>query len=82
MISIDGIAASNISLDCKKAKYLTGYGVSLDMLRSCGVACTILFSFVRRENQKRDCGDCDCRLEYLTDADSLDDDHPHFRLTT
>jgi hypothetical protein len=51
MISIDGIAASNIFLDCKKAKYLTGYGVSLDMLRICGVACTTLFSFVRRENQ-------------------------------
>ena len=63
MISIDGIAASNIFLDCKKAKYLTGYGVSLDMLRICGVACTTLFSF---ENQKRDCGDCDYRLEYLT----------------
>ena len=79
MISIDGIAASNIFLDCKKAKYLTGYGVSLDMLRICGVACTTLFSF---ENQKRDCGDCDYRLEYLTDADNLGDDYPYFRLTT
>ena len=79
MISIDGIAASNIFLDCKKAKYLTGCGVSLDMLRICGAACTTLFSF---ENQKRDCGDCDYRLEYLTDADNLGDDHPHFKLTT
>jgi hypothetical protein len=82
MISIDGIAASNTFLDCEKAKYLTGYGVSLDMLRICGVACTTLFSFVKRENQKRDYGDCDYRLEYLTDADNLGDDHPHFRLTT
>lgn len=80
MISIGGIVASNIFLE--GAKYPTSYGVSLDMLWICGVACTTLFFFVKRENQKRDRSDRDYKLEHPTDADNLGDDHPHFRLTT
>lgn len=79
--NIGGIVASNVFLTSEAPKYPTGYGVSLGMLWICGVACTVLFFMVKRENKKRERGERDYRLEE-EDADNLGDDHPQFRLTT
>jgi hypothetical protein len=79
--NIGGIVASNVFLTSESPKYPTGYGVSLGMLWICGAASTALFFLVKRENQMREKGERDYRLEEV-DRDNLGDDHPRFRLTT
>ena len=79
--NIGGIIASNIFLTSESPTYPTGYGVSLGMLWICGVACTALFFYVKKENRKRERGVYNYRLD-VEDADNLGDDHPQYRFTT
>ncbi|RWA07634.1 hypothetical protein EKO27_g7470 [Xylaria grammica] len=76
-------AAAQIGLgnDNEAPQFRTGYGVSLGFLGICAVASTVLFVGVKRENEKRDRGERDYRLE-KEDVHNLGDDHPHWRFTT
>ncbi|KAI0139300.1 major facilitator superfamily domain-containing protein [Pestalotiopsis sp. NC0098] len=79
--NIGGIVASNVFFDAEAPLYWTGYGVSLGMLWLCAGACTALYLGVRAENQKRDRGERDWRLQEAN-VDNLGDDHPSWRFTT
>lgn len=76
-----GIVASNIFIASEQPLYHTGYGTSLALVWVCGIACTIMFLGVLRENKKRDRGDRDWRLEQ-SDIGNMGDDHPAWRFTT
>ncbi|KAI0399989.1 major facilitator superfamily domain-containing protein [Xylaria palmicola] len=79
--NIGGIVASNIFITSEAPRFRTGYSVSLGFLGLCAAACTTLFLGARRENQKRDRGERDYRLE-KPEANNLGDDHPSWRFTT
>ena len=75
-----GIVASNIYLTKESPTYRSGFGVSLALLWLCGVACTIFYLGLRMENQKRERGGRNYRLELPNgELDNLGDDHPNFR---
>lgn len=76
-----GIVASNIFLQAEQPLYRTGYGTSLGLVWVCGIACTVMFFGVLRENKKRDRGERDGRLEE-SDTQNMGDDHPAWRFTT
>lgn len=76
-----GIVASNIFIASEQPLYHTGYGTSLALVWVCGIACTVMFFGVLRENKKRDRGDRDWRLEQ-SDIGNMGDDHPAWRFTT
>lgn len=79
--NLGGIVASNVFFDSEAPKYWTGYGVSLGMLWLCAGACTALYMGVTAENEKRNRGDRDSRLQQ-PDLDNMGDDHPSWRFTT
>lgn len=80
-----GMVASNVFLQSERPRYATGYGVGLALVWVCGLACTVMYVGVRRENGRRDRGERDGRLVEGQEADDLDnmgDDHPAWRFTT
>ncbi|KAM0346320.1 hypothetical protein ACHAPU_005751 [Fusarium lateritium] len=79
--NIGGIIASNVFMAHEAPQYWTGLGVSLGMLRVCGISCTFFYVLAKRENKKRDRGERDHRLSE-EDAMNLGDDHPHWRYAT
>lgn len=76
-----GIVASNVFLQSEQPAYPTGYGTSLALLWVCGVACTVMFVGIRRENRKRERGERDGRLGER-DVDNMGDYHPEYRFST
>ena len=75
-----GIVASSIYLTKESPTYRSGFGVSLALLWLCGVACTIFYLGLRMENQKRERGGRNYRMELPNgELDNLGDDHPNFR---
>lgn len=79
--NLGGIVASNIYLASEQPLYRTGYGTSLALVWVCGLACTVMFLGVLRENRKRDRGERDWRLEE-PDVGNMGDDHPSWRFST
>lgn len=79
--NLGGIVASNIYLTTEQPTYHTGYGTSLALVWVCGIASTVMFFGVLRENKKRDRGERDSRLEE-PDVANMGDDHPSWRFTT
>lgn len=77
--NLGGIVASNVFFETEAPLYRTGLGVGLGLLWLCAATCTALYLGVRRENQKRDRGERDWRLQ---GSDNLGDDHPHWRFAT
>lgn len=77
-----GLVASNVFLNSEKPYYPTGFGASLGLVWVCGLACTALFFWCRRENQIRDAGGRDHRYNLPGDElNNMGDDHPAFRFT-
>lgn len=75
-----GIAASCIFITAESPAYQLGYGVSLALMWVSGVACTVFFYGLWRENRKREKGDRDDRLQLPRDElENLGDDHPRYR---
>lgn len=79
--NLGGIVASNIYLQTEQPLYRTGYGTGLALVWVCGIACTVMFFGVLRENKKRDRGEREGRLEE-PDVGNMGDDHPRWRFTT
>lgn len=78
--NVGGIIASNIYITNETPTFPVGYGISLGLLWVCGIACTVLFFGMRRENKKRDRGERDGRLNLSKEErENLGDDHPNFR---
>lgn len=76
-----GIVASNVFLQSELPLYRTGYGTSLALMWLCGLACTVMFFGVLRENKKRGRGERDERLQE-PEVDNMGDYHPAWRFTT
>ncbi|KAF3398229.1 hypothetical protein F1880_005972 [Penicillium rolfsii] len=77
-----GLVASNIFLASEAPLYHTGFGVSLGMVWICGIACTVFFAWLVRENRLREAGKRDHRYEWSQEElSNLGDDHPSFRFT-
>lgn len=76
--NLGGIVASNIFISSQAPTYPLGYGVSLGMIWLCGIACTIFYFGLRRENRIRDRGGRDYRYGQK-DLDNMGDGHPEFR---
>lgn len=77
-----GIIASNIYMTDQKPRYPVGYGVSLALIWVSGIACTVFYLGLRRENEKRQRGERDHRLNLgQEEVENLGDDHPRFRFT-
>jgi MFS family permease len=77
-----GLVASNIFLTSEAPTYHTGFGVSLGMVWICGIACTVFFAWLVRENRLREAGKRDYRYEWSQEElSNLGDDHPSFRFT-
>lgn len=78
--NIGGIVASNVYLSSQAPDFPLGYSISLAMMWLCGIACTVFFVGIWRENRHRDRGGRDYRYEYAQEiVDNLGDDHPRFR---
>ena len=80
MGNMSGFVASNVFITSQAPRYPAGYGVALAMMVLAGVAATILYTGLKRENKRRDRGERDYRLAMgKEDLDNMGDDHPHFR---
>lgn len=78
-----GIIGTNIFLQNESPRYFTGYGVALGMLWLGGIASTIFFLGLLRENKKRASGERDNRLNRSEEeVNNMGDHHPSFRFTT
>ena len=77
-----GIVASNIYITEQAPTYPIGYGVTLGLLWTCALACTVFVIGLRSENRKRDRGERDYRYQFpKEELENLGDDHPNFRFT-
>ncbi|KAI1321109.1 MFS general substrate transporter [Xylariaceae sp. FL0255] len=80
--NIVGIVASNIFLDSEAPRYPTGYGTAIAFTWIGGLAATVLFLVLKRENKLRDAGRRDERLNAPRDElENMGDYHPSFRFT-
>jgi hypothetical protein len=77
-----GLVASNVFFDSEAPTYRTGFGVSLGMIWIGGVACTVFFCYLYRENRLREQGKRDHRYHWpKEELENAGDDHPSFRFT-
>ncbi|KAJ5135316.1 uncharacterized protein N7515_004594 [Penicillium bovifimosum] len=77
-----GLVASNIYFTSEAPTYPTGFGVSLGMIWIGGLACTIFFCYLWRENRLREQGKRDYRYQWAREElENAGDDHPSFRFT-
>lgn len=80
MGNLSGFVASNIFITKQAPRYPVGYGVALAMTVLAGVAATVLYLGLKRENTRRGCGERDHRLQMSREElDNIGDDHPDFR---
>ena len=78
--NIGGIIASNIYETSEAPKYPTGYGVSLGLLYMALAAAIAMLIGLKLENNKRERGGRDSRLNLPEDeTNNLGDDDPRFR---
>jgi hypothetical protein len=81
--NVGGITASTIFVQWQAPTYSIGYGVSLALLLMCGMACTVFYFGLKRENKRREMGGADYMM---TDEERLEgnmgDDWPGFRFVT
>ncbi|KAI0554093.1 MFS general substrate transporter [Xylaria curta] len=79
---VSGVLATNIFIEHEAPRYLTGYGTALALNWLGGVAATVLFAGMLRENKKRRSGDRDHRLNGpVEEVRNMGDYHPSFRFT-
>ncbi|KAJ5181917.1 hypothetical protein N7449_012064 [Penicillium cf. viridicatum] len=77
-----GLVASNVFFDSEAPTYRTGFGVSLGMVWICGLACTVFFGYLYRENRLREQCKRDHRYHWpREELENAGDDHPSFRFT-
>lgn len=77
-----GLIASNIFLPAEAPEYPAGYGTSFGLVWLCGIAAVAMLVLLYRENQKRDRGERDSRLEQpQEEVQNMGDHHPAFRFT-
>jgi hypothetical protein len=74
-----GVIASNVFIASESPQYKTGAATCLAMLVLSSFTATAFALGLVMENKKRDRGERDYRLEDLSEADNLGDDHPIYR---
>jgi len=80
--SCAGLVASNVYLTQERPYYRTGYGVALASILLTAVCAIIMLVLMQRENQKRDAGKRDTRLDATPEQlANMGDYHPAFRFT-
>ena len=80
MGNLSGFVASNVFITKQAPRYPVGYGVALAMTALAGVAATVLYFGLKRENTRRGRGERDHRLQMgKEELDNIGDDHPDFR---
>ena len=80
MGNMSGFVASNVFITSQAPRYPVGYGVVLGTSVLSGLAATVLYVGLRRENRKRDRGERDEHFRMSKEElDNAGDDHPQFR---
>ena len=80
MGNLSGFISSNIFITKQAPRYPVGYGVALAMTGLAGVAATVLYFGLKRENTRRGRGERDHRLQMSKEElENIGDDHPDFR---
>lgn len=75
-----GIVGSNIYLQSEAPIFKTGYGTALAMVLVSGLAATVFWAGLRKENRVRERGGRDWRLGLPeSERENLGDDYPSFR---